>query len=96
MSGAKVTVTFAGQTRTAIAGPDGKWLVKLKPMRATAAQLKKFVLGDPREVVVPGGSRKINYDSLSRLGVGITHLGTSGAVAMGACAFALNELGKNN
>lgn len=34
--GAKVTVTFAGQTRTAVAGADGKWLVKLKSMRASA------------------------------------------------------------
>ncbi len=30
--GAKVTVTFAGQTCNAIAGSDGKWMVKLKPM----------------------------------------------------------------
>lgn len=34
--GAKVTVTFAGQTRTAIAGTDGKWLVRLKAMPASA------------------------------------------------------------
>ncbi len=33
--GAKVTVMFAGQTRTAIAGPDGKWLVRLKSMSAS-------------------------------------------------------------
>ncbi|HEV2695226.1 MAG TPA: sialate O-acetylesterase [Verrucomicrobiae bacterium] len=34
--GAKVTVTFAGQKRTAGAGVDGKWMVKLKPMHASA------------------------------------------------------------
>ena len=61
-----------------------------------AAQLKQFLLGDPREVVVPGGSRKLKYDSMSRLGVGISRLGTSEAVGIGAYAFALNELGKNN
>ncbi len=33
--GAKVTVTFAGQTCNAIAGPDGKWMAKLKPMPAS-------------------------------------------------------------
>jgi sialate O-acetylesterase len=33
--GAKVTVTFAGQTRSGIAGPDGKWTVQLKPMPAS-------------------------------------------------------------
>jgi len=32
--GAKVTVTFAGQTKTAEVGVDGKWLVKLDPLAA--------------------------------------------------------------
>jgi sialate O-acetylesterase len=41
--GAKVIVTFAGQTRTAVAGPDGKWLVKLKSMRASV---------EPRTLIV--------------------------------------------
>ena len=34
--GSCVTVTFAGQSRTVVAGPDGKWLVKLKALRASA------------------------------------------------------------
>jgi sialate O-acetylesterase len=34
--GAKVTVTFAGQTHLATAGSDGKWLVKLNPVMANA------------------------------------------------------------
>ncbi len=34
--GSSVTVTFAGQSRTAVVGPDGKWLVKLEAMRASA------------------------------------------------------------
>jgi sialate O-acetylesterase len=34
--GATVTVKFAGQTRTAVAGKDGKWMVRLKPMPASA------------------------------------------------------------
>ena len=39
--GEKVTVSFAGQTRAATAGPDGKWLVKLArmPARTTPAEL---------------------------------------------------------
>jgi sialate O-acetylesterase len=32
--GTKVTVTFAGQTKTAEADPHGKWTVKLDPMQA--------------------------------------------------------------
>src|ERR1017187_6582544 len=34
--GSKVTVTFAGQSRSVIASADGKWLVKLKSMRASS------------------------------------------------------------
>ena len=34
--GVKVTVTFAGQTQTAVAKADGKWMVRLKPMPASA------------------------------------------------------------
>ncbi len=34
--GTKVTVTFAEQTYTAVAGPDGKWIVRLKSMPASS------------------------------------------------------------
>ncbi|MCB1076483.1 MAG: sialate O-acetylesterase [Verrucomicrobiae bacterium] len=40
--GTKVTVTFAGQTKTAEAGADGKWTVTLDPVDANA---KPAVLG---------------------------------------------------
>jgi sialate O-acetylesterase len=41
--GTKVTVTFAGQKRTAAAGKDGKWMVKLDPLEADA---------NPREMII--------------------------------------------
>jgi len=53
--GAQVTVEFAGQKKTARAGADGKWMLKLKPLKASAepAELlatdcdgKKIVLKD--------------------------------------------------
>jgi len=34
--GAKITLTFAGQSQTATAGDDGKWTVKLTPLKASA------------------------------------------------------------
>ena len=34
--GREVTVEFAGQRKTVIAGPDGKWMVRLDPMPASA------------------------------------------------------------
>lgn len=41
-----VTVTFAGQKKTVIADPSGKWLVKLDPMTASA---------ETRELKINGG-----------------------------------------
>jgi glucokinase len=57
-----------------------------------AGERAAFVRGEPREVVVPGSGRKVAYDRLPRVGVGLSRLGTSRAVAIGACAFALAEL----
>jgi sialate O-acetylesterase len=41
-NGAKITVKFAGQTKTATAGDDGKWIVKLDELKASSdgAELK--------------------------------------------------------
>jgi glucokinase len=52
-----------------------------------------FVKGQAREVAVPGSGRTVAYDPLKRIGVGLSRLGTSRAVALGAYAFALAELG---
>jgi glucokinase len=55
-------------------------------------QRKKFLKGETREITVPGTNRKLKYDPLARTGVGISRLGTSEAVAIGAYAFALRKL----
>jgi glucokinase len=52
----------------------------------------EFVKGQAREITVPGSSRKVAYDPLLRIGIGLTRLGTSRATALGACAFALAAL----
>jgi glucokinase len=57
-----------------------------------AAQRKRFLKGATKEITVPGTNRKLKYDPLARIGVGISRLGTSEAVAIGACAFALRKL----
>jgi glucokinase len=54
-----------------------------------AAEREAFVRGEAREVAVPGSGRKAAYDPLKRVGVGLSRLGTSRAVALGAYAFAL-------
>jgi len=56
------------------------------------SQLAQFVGGDTTQVVVPLSRRKVRYDRLSRLGVGMSRLGTSEAIALGAYAFALREM----
>ena len=55
------------------------------------AERESFLRGEVRSLEVPGG-RKILYDPMRRTAVGITRLGTSEAVAVGAYAFALREL----
>jgi glucokinase len=55
-------------------------------------QLDRFLKGETRGIVVPGGTRTVEYDPLQRIGVGLSRLGTSEAVAAGAYAFALSKL----
>ena len=54
--------------------------------------LNRFLKGDVEEIIVPDTSDRIVYDSLKRIGVGISRLGTSRATAIGAYAFALDAL----
>ena len=44
-SGENVTVKFAGQTKTATASADGKWLVKLDPMHADTRPAPMTIVG---------------------------------------------------
>lgn len=53
---------------------------------------KTFLRGDVKELTVPGSTRSVRYDPLQRTGVGVSRLGTSEAVAIGAYAFALSRL----
>jgi glucokinase len=57
------------------------------------AQMTAFLKGDAREITVPRSGAKLTYDPLKRVGVGISRLGTSRAVAIGAYAFALHSIG---
>ena len=55
-------------------------------------QLREFIAGGRREITVPGTSRTVVYDPIQRVGVGISRLGTSEAIAIGAYAYALHQL----
>jgi glucokinase len=60
------------------------------------AQLEQFVAGATKTITVPGSTREISYDPLKRIGIGISTLGTSQAVSIGAYAFALNMIDSQN
>ena len=54
--------------------------------------LEGFLKGSTKEITVYGSSKKVKYDSEARTGVGISKIGTSKAISIGAYAFALNTL----
>jgi glucokinase len=56
------------------------------------SERKAFLHGATRRVRVPGSSRTIEQDPLPRTAIGISRLGTSEAVAVGAYAFAIRAL----
>lgn len=58
------------------------------------AEMELFLRGETREIQVGTSSRMIAFDSMRRTGVGLSRLGTSLAVAVGARAFALQQLDK--
>jgi glucokinase len=76
-------------------GPDGR---QFRPLASVAfnledsAQIREFIKGEIREISVPGSRNKAAYESLQRVGVGISRLGTTEAAAIGAYAFALHKL----
>jgi glucokinase len=60
-----------------------------------SAQLAAFLRGATREIAVPGTDRRLAYDPHARIGVGVSRLGTSEAIALGAHAFALRQLDRS-
>lgn len=56
------------------------------------AQFEQFARGQARPLKVFGSDRVVEYDPHKRLGVSISKLGASNAIAIGAYAFALSKL----
>lgn len=54
----------------------------------------EFLKGEEKTIKIHGTDRVIVADPLKRIGIGITRLGTSEAVAVGAYAYALNVIDK--
>jgi glucokinase len=79
-------------------GPTG---ARVRRLASVAFNLEEpgqratFLAGEERDVVVPGSGRRVRHDALQRIGVGISRLGTSEAIAIGAYAFALRRLDRS-
>jgi glucokinase len=59
------------------------------------AVFDEFAEGGEKELVVPGSNRKIWYDDSPRNGIGVSKLGASKSIALGAYAYALQQLNAN-
>jgi glucokinase len=57
-----------------------------------SGDLAKFLKGSTKEIDVYGTDKRVKYDPEARTGVGISRIGTSRAISMGAYAFALDSL----
>ncbi len=55
-------------------------------------QLNSFALGKIEQLSVPGNRSTIAFDSMPRTGVGVSKIGASHAIALGAYTFALQQL----
>lgn len=57
-------------------------------------QMAGFLEGEVKQIHVPHTNERITYDSMSRVGIGFSKIGTSKAISIGAYAYALNQLDK--
>ena len=55
-------------------------------------ELAEFVKGSEKKIKVYGSDREVVFDPVKRIGIGVSKLGTSEAVAVGAYAFALHKI----
>ncbi|WP_321290120.1 ROK family protein [uncultured Sunxiuqinia sp.] len=61
-----------------------------------SVQFEMFLKGSSKEIVVPGTSKTVTYDAEKKTGVIISAIGASKAIALGAYAFALNQIDNQN
>ncbi len=54
---------------------------------------KIFIAGEQKMITVPGSTRQVPYDPLRRLCIGVSKIGTSKAIALGAYNIALRKMG---
>lgn len=55
-------------------------------------EFAKFVIGDPKNIRIPGTDKEVVYDSLKRTGIIVSKLGAPRAISAGAYSYALSQL----
>lgn len=58
------------------------------------AELAEFCQGEKKSIKIPRSDETIEYDPAMRVGIGISRIGTSKAIAIGAYSYALSQLDK--
>jgi glucokinase len=87
--------TVVEELNSSYTAPDGSRFRRLSSVAFNLedpVQMQTFIAGESREIAVPGSRKNIAYDPLQRIGIGISRLGTTEAVAIGAYAFALHKI----
>lgn len=79
-------------TYTSPEGARRRWLETEAFNLEVQSDLARFIEGNQARIRVPLCRRKVSYDRLSRTGVGVSRLGTSQAIALGAYAFAAKAI----
>jgi glucokinase len=57
-----------------------------------SAGMQMFLKSNAKEISIYGTDEKVTYDPSQKIGVGISKIGTSKAISIGAYAFALNKM----
>lgn len=86
---------LVGEMNGSYTAPDGTKFPRLVPRTFNledAGELARFLAGETKDLTVPGSGRRLRFDAMPRIGVGISRLGASEATAIGAYAFALSQL----
>ena len=60
------------------------------------AQMAEFLQGEVKQLQIPNTNERVTYDSMPRVGIGFSRIGTSKAISIGAYAYALNALDRTS
>jgi hypothetical protein len=85
--------------RSKIRTLDGKELGRI-PMKVydldNEAERAEFIKGEQQKMKIYGSEIEVDFDPQKRIGLAVSKLGAGKAIAIGAYAFALDQLDRRN